>query len=254
MSSSKTPATRARDTDRIDACARLDAAYAEGQLGAAEYFDRSEQARTATTVVELASLIGDLQEPAPRAHVKSPHVTFRRKVLYVSLAAAAVAGAIALAAAQRGPLEPPADVVERFGASTEPADSPFVPTGIDDVFASFVTTYGSEPVRVATFYPDRAVVGRVDGSGNFRNFDFRGTLTPSDEPASVPGNTDMDLTNVNRDALVSVIAQSPAALAGTRVDHITLADSGAPVISIYVVDDTGAYTGVRKMTFDGRVF
>ena len=140
------------------------------------------------------------------------------------------------------------------GASTEPADSPFVPTGIDDVFASFVTTYGSEPVRVATFYPDRAVVGRVDGSGNFRNFDFRGTLTPSDEPASVPGNTDMDLTNVNRDALVSVIAQSPAALAGTRVDHITLADSGAPVISIYVVDDTGAYTGVRKMTFDGRVF
>ena len=47
---------------------------------------------------------------------------------------------------------------------------------------------------------------------------------------------------------------SPAALAGTRVDHITLADSGAPVISIYVVDDTGAYTGVRKMTFDGRVF
>ncbi|MGC0366595.1 hypothetical protein ABH922_004579 [Rhodococcus sp. 27YEA15] len=257
MSSSRTPATRARDTDRIETCARLDAAYADGQLGAVEYFERTEQARNAATVVELASLVGDLQEARPRTRARSPRVALHRKVLYVSLAVAAVVGAIAVVAALRGPLEPSADVVERFAASTEssaPASVPFSPGGIDDVFESFVTAYGSDPVRVATFYPDRAVIGRIDESGNVRNFDFRGTFTPSDEPVSVTGTTDVDLTEVNLDALASTIAQSPAALGGTRVDHVTVADSGAPVISVYVVDDAGAYTGVHKMTFDGTVF
>lgn len=42
----------------------LDAAYAEGQLGAHEYHDRSARAGTARTLGELASLTADLQSPA----------------------------------------------------------------------------------------------------------------------------------------------------------------------------------------------
>lgn len=52
---------RARDVDRVDTRARLDAAYEEGQLGADEYDQRSRRAQAAQTIAELAQLVGDLQ-------------------------------------------------------------------------------------------------------------------------------------------------------------------------------------------------
>lgn len=44
----------------------LDAAYAEGQLGAGEYHDRIAAARAAKTLGELSELVADLQTPAAR--------------------------------------------------------------------------------------------------------------------------------------------------------------------------------------------
>ncbi|MFC9475305.1 DUF1707 SHOCT-like domain-containing protein [Nocardia sp. NPDC055002] len=55
---------RARDIDRAQASTVLDAAYAEGQLGAQEYHDRVLSANGARTVGELARLVADLQSPA----------------------------------------------------------------------------------------------------------------------------------------------------------------------------------------------
>ncbi|MFE3441553.1 DUF1707 domain-containing protein [Nocardia sp. NPDC059180] len=55
---------RARDLDRSHTASVLDAAYAEGQLGADEYHDRVAQVRAATTVGELSGLVDDLQAPS----------------------------------------------------------------------------------------------------------------------------------------------------------------------------------------------
>ncbi|MGW1739701.1 DUF1707 SHOCT-like domain-containing protein [Nocardia sp. NPDC001965] len=55
---------RARDIDRAETSTLLDAAYAEGQLGAGEYHDRVAQARAAKTLGELRILVADLQPPA----------------------------------------------------------------------------------------------------------------------------------------------------------------------------------------------
>ncbi|WP_249359052.1 DUF1707 SHOCT-like domain-containing protein [Nocardia cyriacigeorgica] len=55
---------RARDLDRAHTASVLDAAYAEGQLGADEYHDRIAQARAAKTVGELSALVDDLQTPS----------------------------------------------------------------------------------------------------------------------------------------------------------------------------------------------
>ncbi len=55
---------RARDIDRAETATVLDAAYAEGQLGADEYHDRLARARAARTLGELAELVADLQAPA----------------------------------------------------------------------------------------------------------------------------------------------------------------------------------------------
>ena len=55
--------TRARDLDRVETCNVLDAAYAEGQLSADDYFERTEKARSAKTLLALARLVNDLQVP-----------------------------------------------------------------------------------------------------------------------------------------------------------------------------------------------
>lgn len=53
---------RARDIDRAHTAGKLDAAYAEGQLGAAEYHDRIDRIRRARTLGELSELVADLQQ------------------------------------------------------------------------------------------------------------------------------------------------------------------------------------------------
>ncbi|MFF2553857.1 DUF1707 domain-containing protein [Nocardia sp. NPDC058058] len=62
---------RARDIDRVNARARLDAAYEEGQLGADEYDQRSQRAQAAQTLEQLARLTADLQ-PGKETPVAAP--------------------------------------------------------------------------------------------------------------------------------------------------------------------------------------
>ncbi|MBF6099127.1 DUF1707 domain-containing protein [Nocardia cyriacigeorgica] len=65
---------RARDLDRAHTASVLDAAYAEGQLGADEYHDRIAQAGAAKMVGELSALVDDLQTPsaASTAGLRNP--------------------------------------------------------------------------------------------------------------------------------------------------------------------------------------
>ncbi len=58
--------------DRVRARTLLDAAYAEGQLGAEEYHVRSERAEGATTIAELRGLVSDLQTPEGVARWSEP--------------------------------------------------------------------------------------------------------------------------------------------------------------------------------------
>ncbi|PND50187.1 DUF1707 domain-containing protein, partial [Rhodococcus sp. ENV425] len=55
------PSTRARDADRAAVRARLDAAYADGQLSGAEHEVRDARAGAADTLGELDELVADLQ-------------------------------------------------------------------------------------------------------------------------------------------------------------------------------------------------
>ncbi|MBL1072925.1 DUF1707 domain-containing protein [Nocardia sp. 2] len=63
---------RARDIDRVNTRARLDAAYEEGQLGNEEYHSRSERAAKAETLGQLHRLVADLQESAGTADLALP--------------------------------------------------------------------------------------------------------------------------------------------------------------------------------------
>ncbi|WP_433681542.1 DUF1707 domain-containing protein [Nocardia sp. CA-119907] len=64
MSPAASGRLRARDLDRANASSVLDAAYAEGQLGADEYRDRTAKAEVARTIADLDRLTSDLQLPS----------------------------------------------------------------------------------------------------------------------------------------------------------------------------------------------
>ncbi|MFE7747052.1 DUF1707 domain-containing protein [Nocardia sp. NPDC057455] len=81
MSTAASGRTRARDLDRATASSLLDAAYAEGQLGADEYYDRIAQAAAAKTLGALAALTADLQTPAAARGFTAQRSSATRKVL-----------------------------------------------------------------------------------------------------------------------------------------------------------------------------
>ncbi|MGY2025679.1 DUF1707 SHOCT-like domain-containing protein [Nocardia gipuzkoensis] len=81
MSTAASGRTRARDLDRAAASSVLDAAYAEGQLGADEYHDRIAQAAAAKTLGELAALTADLQTSAVTRGFTADRSSVTRKAL-----------------------------------------------------------------------------------------------------------------------------------------------------------------------------
>ncbi|MGK8521187.1 DUF1707 SHOCT-like domain-containing protein [Nocardia asteroides] len=81
MSTAASGRTRARDLDRAGASSLLDAAYAEGQLGADEYHDRIAQAAAAKTLGELTVLTADLQTPAAVREFTAERSSSTRKAL-----------------------------------------------------------------------------------------------------------------------------------------------------------------------------
>lgn len=150
--------TRARDVDRTNTRWLLDAAYAEGQLGAGEYHDRIALAASADTLGELRNLSSDLQLSAS---IVSTHPVGRRSVRGRVVAATAavgaglVAGVVALivggsepdAAAPAPPAAAPAETESDPGADTSPPDlttpiDPFTAAGIDTVIAQYRFQFG----------------------------------------------------------------------------------------------------------------
>ncbi len=81
VSTASSGRTRARDLDRAAASGLLDAAYAEGQLGADEYHDRIAQAAAAKTLGDLAALTADLQSRATVRGFTSQRTASTRKRL-----------------------------------------------------------------------------------------------------------------------------------------------------------------------------
>jgi hypothetical protein len=75
VASRKSPATRAKDTDRNDTCQVLDSALADGQLSMEEHRTRVATATGASTLGQLQSLVSDLQNdnaPVQLPDLKEP--------------------------------------------------------------------------------------------------------------------------------------------------------------------------------------
>ncbi|MFF0816742.1 DUF1707 domain-containing protein [Rhodococcus sp. NPDC003318] len=243
--------TRARDVDRTNARWLLEAAYAEGQLGAGEYHDRIAQAATADTLGELRNLTSDLQLPASVADTHPVGRRSNRGRLVAAAAVAAVVLAVGVAALTLLDREPdatptsPASSVDVDATPDAPPDlttpvDPFTESGIDAVVARYRHRFGDTTVTSLALYPDgvrvtratAGVSGRVDAYELAEQFEPTGT-----EPTS-PRTTAVDLARVDAAAVARLIAEAPTlvgAPAGS-VEHVLVADSGRPTVTVYVLE------------------
>lgn len=252
---------RARDRDRVEICAILDAALADGQLSADEHATRTRSAMRAKFTAGLDGLVHDLQVPgelAGAAILSGDGPARRRWMPIAVLAVAAVLGAGAGFVARDEPVSSVAAVAE-----AEPESAPLPNLLTADGLRFFIDAYrrefGDTVIDTATVYPDFLLVQRLEG-GSFRNFRFAeggfdevGIAVPSNAAGRPIELADIDLTT-----LAAVLAGAPASVRLERgsVEHLGIgfepiapADAG-PVIQIFV-DGSAGESGHLSVSFAG---
>ncbi|MFD1812463.1 DUF1707 SHOCT-like domain-containing protein [Rhodococcus gannanensis] len=248
--------TRARDLDRTNARWLLDAAYAEGQLGAGEYHDRIAQAASAATLRDLRDLTSDLQLPAS---VVDTHPVGRRStrgraaavaaIVGVGLVASAVAVAVGRGESDSATPDTPVVVVADpdpgSGSDASPPDltkpvDAFTAAGIDIVVDRYRFQFGDTAATSLALYPDAVRVTRaVPGApGRSDVYELTGSFVHTGTEASPPKATPVELDQIDSAALARLIAEAPARIGepAGRVEHVYVTDSGRPTVTVYVQD------------------
>ncbi|MDI9902693.1 DUF1707 domain-containing protein [Rhodococcus sp. IEGM 1409] len=269
MKSSRSPQTRARDLDRVETCSLLDAAYAEGQLSADDYFERTERAKAAKTLLDLAPLVNDLQVPNIPTFT-APRTSVPRKFLYVGGAALVIVGAIAAVAWSRAPLTPSADITARYATSsvitapvttgsvtTNPVAEPIVepilitpadtltPEGIGEFLNRYRDEFGDMVVDNASFHNDHSSIRRsVPGAPALtQTIDFRGGFEIDSTPTPrQSGQPTFDLGSIQIDKLAPFMANigGYVDVPDAAISHLVIdANYGVPEIAIYAENARG---------------
>jgi tellurite resistance protein len=287
VSTRQTPQTRARDIDRVNTCARLDLAYADGQLDASEHREFVTRAQAAKTLRELADLVRDLQPPEQAVEDDPPatRAALRRRTArsgpsrklawVVAAAAAAVAVAVAAPAGndspdsgsaapavEAAPADRAADPTGQAGSSAaetvEPV-RPLAPGGFQRVVDSYRAEFGDTIAYEIILYPERAAAGRAlpDAPDRIVPYSFKTDWQRSNVPASArfPGYRDFDAALVDAAALDDLIARAPGLLGAPEgvVTHVIIRDDGTPTTNIYVDYRNDRGNGYLKAGFDGSV-
>ncbi|WP_416564121.1 DUF1707 SHOCT-like domain-containing protein [Nocardia testacea] len=251
---------RARDSDRVEVCALLDAAAADGQLSSGEHSARTRSAMRAKYTAELDALIADLQIPGELAGAAILNRGRPARPWWVPVAlltAAAALGAV-VGLARSG------DAVDAEEAATEAA----VAEAAADLttgggLALFVDSYrrefGDTIIDAATVFPDRILFQRLD-RGEEKAYEFDGAeFTPETSgPSSYSEGRPIDLADIDLPAVAAVLAGAPATvkLPDGKVGHLGIGyeliapKAAAPVIDIYV-GDGGDRTGTVQLALDG---
>ncbi|WP_067546721.1 DUF1707 SHOCT-like domain-containing protein [Nocardia crassostreae] len=143
---------RARDADRVDACALLDAARSEGELTDSEHAQRTVKAMRAKTFGDIDRLIHDLQIPANLADAPVVRVD-KRKPSWRWQAAGALITVAALLGALGG-------CVARTTAAEPPLPDPTTGAGLASFLAAYRDRYGDLMADEVSLYPDDVLAER----------------------------------------------------------------------------------------------
>lgn len=222
---------RARDVDRVWVMARLDEAFADGQLSADEHLDRLETARTAVRVHELDHVLRDLRLPA--APTARPRESRRRARIVIGLAAVAVAAVVVVLGVAFFSIEAIPD--EAAPAGVAPAGPTavvasetdrlvggpvFAAAGLDEVVRAIREKFGTTVIEGVHFYRDKAVASIPEATsptgsawytyslgGAFHEREVYGGQSVSSDP-----NLRVDVAKLDTRRLAALIASAPERL------------------------------------------
>ncbi|MFE6922458.1 DUF1707 domain-containing protein [Nocardia sp. NPDC057663] len=194
---------RARDTDRADVCALLDAALADGQLTAREHEKRTATAMQAETFGALDRLVDDLQIPGDLAATPVARGIPRApRRWWMPVGAIVLAGLLGAGAGLLGRTVGDA----AFG---EPLPDLTTGNGFAHFLADYRAKYGSTEVDELTLYPDYAIVERkADKPGKQDEQIYRGSFKAwGSQGSRTPDTKSFDLAGVD---LAATPASCPA--------------------------------------------
>lgn len=273
---------RARDIDRADARALLDAAYETGQLSPDEHRSRVESAATAATLDELDRLVSDLQltdevvgrtrftpppdpQPAPTTSTAStpteaapPWRTPRRRAAVLA-GAALVGGLLFVTLVGKAP-----DSGTNWAApETSDRNALFTAAGFGQMLDDIQREFDDLVVDRVTIYPDRAEIERpISGKpGQSQSYGYRitagtGKLTDQGTTSRSSDATTNDLTLL-RQNLPRVIGLFSGADRTLRVEnptsaHVIVGASG-PIVEMNLTNDEQGTRGYLSVGFDGVI-
>ncbi|MDH6282956.1 DUF1707 SHOCT-like domain-containing protein [Prescottella agglutinans] len=273
---------RARDMDRADAVALLDAAYETGQLSPDEHRARVDSVAAAATLDELDRLVGDLQvtdeivgrtrftpppdpQPAPTTSTAStptastpPKPAQRRRAALLA-AAALVGGLLFVTLVGKTP-----DSGRNWAAAeTSDRNALFTVAGFGQMLDDIQREFGNLVVDRITIYPDRAEIERpIEGKpGQDQSYGYRiiagaGELTDQGTSSRSSDAIPNDLAAL-RQNLPRVIGLFAGADRTLRVEnptsaHVIVGASG-PIVEMNLTNDEQGTRGYLSVGFDGVI-
>ncbi|MGU3436252.1 DUF1707 SHOCT-like domain-containing protein [Actinomycetes bacterium M1A6_2h] len=249
------PTVRARDEDRVHACATLDAGFADGQLAEDEYRLRVELAKDAHTLADLHDLIDDLQgdtelAPVPPAAALStkPNPSVRGIVVRW-LVLFAIAGLVFFGVRACVSDDSATGVYGSAGYTS--------PAAMDAIVASVPGLLGSTVVDELTFHHDFAslTVSSPSTSRRERNFQYRdGTWKQTSDADRAPGTAVVDLADLGPGVLGGLALGARESLRMSAIDSMYLSvadDGGGPVVSLYADNGDANESGNLVATLSG---
>lgn len=269
--------TRAKDSDRQDACRILDNALNDGELSMEEHRDRIASATNAVTLGDLQHLVNDLQAGQKAQPAQVPKLQTPAKRNGLGLLAAAFGVTVLLGIGIGWGL---------YGNTTSPLDFTSDPGAKSDGIAAVVLTppkelhslggltglleqtrkrFGDTMGYRLVIYPEYAVMDRKDPSDDRRvlDYNYRGGWGDPSSSARNP-STDSSLVDLGKfdvKTVVGILRGAPETVGIKQKDVKSLylilepaQDPTAPgslSLSIYVSSDYGS--GYIQLGGDGTV-
>ncbi|WP_067671308.1 DUF1707 SHOCT-like domain-containing protein [Nocardia miyunensis] len=244
-------ALRVRDSDRVDACAVLDAARADGQLTQAEHAERTRSAMRARTFAQLDALIDDLQIPAnlvdrPVASPARRRSSRRWLLATVVVLAAALIGMLCGWVSSDGPV-----------ASHKTPDMTTA-AGIRSFLTAYRAHFGDLLADEITLHPDSASIERPAAHDRSKSerASYRGEFDTWTTAGRDPDRQPIDLGGLDIPKLAALLAGASrsvgapgAGISHLIIDRTTLGRDEQAAVTIYT---EGAHSGYLMVDLTGE--